>query len=86
MPLNRNPVPRPLDAGINFIGTADQYSHGESEVSVGKALAGGRRDDIVLASKVRMPISGPRFDLSLPSTSASSRPPISWPNWLTTPG
>jgi aryl-alcohol dehydrogenase-like predicted oxidoreductase len=40
-----------LDAGINFIDTADVYSRGESEEIVGKALAGGRRDDIVLATK-----------------------------------
>jgi aryl-alcohol dehydrogenase-like predicted oxidoreductase len=42
---------RALDAGINFVDTADVYSNGESEVIVGKALA-GRRDDIVLATKV----------------------------------
>jgi aryl-alcohol dehydrogenase-like predicted oxidoreductase len=41
-----------LDAGINFIDTADVYSQGESEVIVGKALADGRRDDVVLATKV----------------------------------
>jgi aryl-alcohol dehydrogenase-like predicted oxidoreductase len=41
-----------LDAGINFIDTADVYSRGESEEIVGKALAGGRRDAVVLASKV----------------------------------
>ena len=41
-----------LDAGINFIDTADVYSRGESELIVGKALAGGRRDDVVLATKV----------------------------------
>ena len=40
-----------LDAGINFIDTADVYSAGESEEIVGKALA-GRRDDVVLATKV----------------------------------
>jgi aryl-alcohol dehydrogenase-like predicted oxidoreductase len=40
-----------LDAGINFIDTADVYAQGESEEIVGKALAGGRRDDIVLATK-----------------------------------
>ena len=40
-----------LDAGINFVDTADVYSGGESEIIVGKALA-GRRDDVVLASKV----------------------------------
>jgi aryl-alcohol dehydrogenase-like predicted oxidoreductase len=45
-------IHRALDAGINFIDTADVYSHGESEVIVGKALAGGRRDDVVLATKV----------------------------------
>ena len=40
-----------LDGGINFIDTADVYSRGESEEIVGKALAGGRRDDVVLATK-----------------------------------
>jgi aryl-alcohol dehydrogenase-like predicted oxidoreductase len=40
-----------LDAGINFIDTADVYSRGESEEIVAKALAGGRRDDVVLATK-----------------------------------
>ena len=39
-----------LDAGINFIDTADVYSAGESEEIVGKALA-GRREDVVLATK-----------------------------------
>src|SRR5438876_3354059 len=42
---------RALDARINFIDTADVYSRGESETIVGKALAGGRRDDVVLATK-----------------------------------
>jgi aryl-alcohol dehydrogenase-like predicted oxidoreductase len=41
-----------LDAGINFIDTADVYSAGESEAIVGKALAGGKRDDVILATKV----------------------------------
>src|SRR3954462_8061122 len=41
-----------LDAGVNFVDTADVYSRGESEEIVGKALAGGRRDDVVLATKV----------------------------------
>jgi aryl-alcohol dehydrogenase-like predicted oxidoreductase len=44
-----------LDAGINFIDTADVYSAGESEVIVGKALK-GRRDEVVLATKVYMPV------------------------------
>ncbi|WP_028061636.1 aldo/keto reductase [Candidatus Solirubrobacter pratensis] len=40
-----------LDAGVNFIDTADVYSRGESEEIVAKALSGGRRDDVVLATK-----------------------------------
>ncbi|MCW2914225.1 MAG: Aryl-alcohol dehydrogenase [Actinomycetia bacterium] len=40
-----------LDAGINVIDTADVYSQGESEAIVGKALADGRRGDVVLATK-----------------------------------
>lgn len=44
-------IHRALDAGINFVDTADVYSAGESEEIVGKALA-GRRDEIVLATKV----------------------------------
>jgi aryl-alcohol dehydrogenase-like predicted oxidoreductase len=44
-------IHRALDAGINFIDTADVYSAGESEQIVGKALAGGKRDDVVLATK-----------------------------------
>jgi aryl-alcohol dehydrogenase-like predicted oxidoreductase len=45
-------IHRALDAGINFIDTADVYSRGESEEIVGKALAGGRRDNVILATKV----------------------------------
>ena len=44
-----------LDAGINFIDTADVYSAGESEEIVAKALA-GRRDDVVLATKFHFPM------------------------------
>jgi aryl-alcohol dehydrogenase-like predicted oxidoreductase len=44
-------VHQALDAGINFIDTADVYSAGMSEQIVGKAL-GGHRDDVVLATKV----------------------------------
>jgi aryl-alcohol dehydrogenase-like predicted oxidoreductase len=49
-------IHRALDAGITFVDTADVYSAGESEIIVGKALA-GRRDDIVLATKAFMPMS-----------------------------
>jgi aryl-alcohol dehydrogenase-like predicted oxidoreductase len=45
-------IDRALDAGINFIDTADVYSRGESEEIVGKALQGGKRDNVVLATKV----------------------------------
>jgi aryl-alcohol dehydrogenase-like predicted oxidoreductase len=45
-------IQRALDAGINFIDTADVYSRGESERIVGKALAGAKRDSVVLATKV----------------------------------
>lgn len=41
-----------IDAGVNFFDTADVYSEGESEVTLGKAL-GARRKDVVVASKVR---------------------------------
>jgi aryl-alcohol dehydrogenase-like predicted oxidoreductase len=50
-------VHKALDAGINFIDTADGYSAGESEQIIGKALAGGRRAHVVLAVKF-----GPPFD------------------------
>jgi aryl-alcohol dehydrogenase-like predicted oxidoreductase len=45
-------IHRALDAGINFIDTADVYSQGESEVIVGKALASKERGSVVLATKV----------------------------------
>jgi aryl-alcohol dehydrogenase-like predicted oxidoreductase len=48
-------IHRALDAGINFIDTADVYSAGESEEIVAKALA-GRRDDVVLATKFHGPM------------------------------
>jgi len=44
-----------IDAGINFIDTADVYSAGESEQIVGKAIA-GRRDEVVLATKFFAPM------------------------------
>lgn len=45
-------IHRALDAGINFVDTADVYSQGESEEIVGKALAEVKRETIVLATKV----------------------------------
>jgi len=49
-------IHRALDAGINFIDTADVYSAGESEEIVGKALSDGRRDDVILATKFHAPM------------------------------
>ncbi|HET7505842.1 MAG TPA: aldo/keto reductase, partial [Kofleriaceae bacterium] len=53
-----------IDAGINFIDTADIYSYGESETLLGKALA-GKRDKIVLATKVRGRMSAGPNDVGL---------------------
>ena len=54
-------VHRAFDAGINFIDTADVYSQGESEEIVGKAIA-GRRDEVVLATKVHGKMGPDRND------------------------
>jgi aryl-alcohol dehydrogenase-like predicted oxidoreductase len=56
-----------LDAGVNFVDTADVYSAGESEEIVGKALSGGRRDDVILATKFHAPMG------SDPNTKGNSR-------------
>jgi aryl-alcohol dehydrogenase-like predicted oxidoreductase len=48
-------IGKALDAGINFIDTADAYSRGESEEIVGRALK-GRRSQVVLATKVHLPM------------------------------
>ena len=48
-------IHRALDAGINFVDTADVYSGGVSEEITGEALQ-GRRDDVVLATKFFMPM------------------------------
>jgi aryl-alcohol dehydrogenase-like predicted oxidoreductase len=50
-------IRRALDAGINFIDTADVYSGGAAEEITGEALQ-GRRDDVVLATKFFMPVDG----------------------------
>jgi aryl-alcohol dehydrogenase-like predicted oxidoreductase len=52
-------IHRALDAGINFIDTADVYAQGESESIVGQALAGGRRDDVILATKFHGQMDAP---------------------------
>ena len=48
-------IHKALDAGVNFIDTADFYSRGESEAIVGEALK-GRRDNVVLATKAHLPM------------------------------
>ena len=45
-----------VEAGGNFIDTANVYSTGISEEIVGRWLAGRRRDDFVIATKVRFPM------------------------------
>jgi aryl-alcohol dehydrogenase-like predicted oxidoreductase len=49
-----------LDAGINIIDTADLYAKGQSEEIVGQALAGGRRDDVIIATKFYFPMGEDR--------------------------
>jgi aryl-alcohol dehydrogenase-like predicted oxidoreductase len=51
-------VHRALDAGVNFIDTADVYAQGESEEIVAKALTEGRRDEVVLATKFHGAMGG----------------------------
>lgn len=52
-----------LDRGINFIDTADVYSRGESETLIGNAIK-GIREEIVLATKCRLPMSDTNFNRS----------------------
>ncbi len=51
----RRQVDMCLDAGINLFDTANIYSGGESEEVLGEAIS-GRRDDLLLATKVRMSV------------------------------
>jgi len=53
-----------MDAGINFFDTADQYSAGQSEEILGKAL-GKRRKDVIIATKVRARMSSNPNDVGL---------------------
>ena len=45
-----------IDSGINLIDTANAYSGGLSETIIGEALGGKRKNDVLIASKVRMPV------------------------------
>ena len=66
-----------LDAGINFIDTADVYSQGESEVIVGKALAKCNSDYVVLATNVNIemgvPVESPAGTKGDPNMRGNSR-------------
>jgi aryl-alcohol dehydrogenase-like predicted oxidoreductase len=53
-----------LDAGVNLVDTANVYSGGESERVLGEAIS-GRRDDVLLATKVRMSVGGGPNDTGL---------------------
>jgi aryl-alcohol dehydrogenase-like predicted oxidoreductase len=53
-----------LDAGINLFDTANIYSSGEPEEILGEAIS-GRRDDLLLATKVRMPVGDGPNDTGL---------------------
>ena len=54
-----------VEAGGNFIDTADVYSQGISEQILGRWLAGKRRDDFVIATKVRFPMGDGPNDVGL---------------------
>jgi len=80
-------IHKALDAGLNFVDTADAYSRGESEEIVGQALK-GRRDDVVLATRAHLPMAHPRTrGLGASAAGRSSRPvpgppaPTRTPTW-----
>jgi aryl-alcohol dehydrogenase-like predicted oxidoreductase len=60
----RRQVDIALDAGVNLIDTANMYSLGASESLIGKAIQ-GRRDDVLISSKVRFPMSDGPNDAGL---------------------
>ena len=60
-----------LDAGINFIPTADVYSAGASEEVVGKAPAAGERDDVVLATPAERRLERPPSHVPPPADRAA---------------
>src|SRR5437764_1196324 len=60
----RRQIGMAIDAGVNLIDTADVYSEGRSEEIVGEALA-DRREDVLIATKVRMPMGDGPNDAGL---------------------
>jgi aryl-alcohol dehydrogenase-like predicted oxidoreductase len=77
-------IGRALDAGINFIDTADVYSGGESEEIVGKALAGGRRDHVVLATKANAPMGADVNERGNPGAGSSASARTACAAWAPT--
>lgn len=65
-------IHRALDAGITLIDTADSYSQGESEEIIGKALK-GRRDDVIVATKVSTQMGAGRYQGPSPLKRGGSR-------------
>jgi aryl-alcohol dehydrogenase-like predicted oxidoreductase len=63
--VSRQILDRFVEAGGNFIDTADVYSRGASEAVVGRWLAGKQRDDLVIATKVRFPMGEGPNDVGL---------------------
>jgi aryl-alcohol dehydrogenase-like predicted oxidoreductase len=62
---SRGMISRFVDAGGNFVDTADVYEQGASEEIVGRALKDVRRDDVILATKVRFPMGEGPNDVGL---------------------
>lgn len=67
----RRVVDEAVDAGVTFIDTAPFYGSGESERRIGDALAGGKRERVVLASKAAMPGMRYTYDETIKSVAAS---------------
>jgi aryl-alcohol dehydrogenase-like predicted oxidoreductase len=57
----RQVIDASLDAGINFIDTADVYGKGASETLIGNVL-GGRRQEFILATKFGLPMSDSPYE------------------------
>jgi aryl-alcohol dehydrogenase-like predicted oxidoreductase len=68
----RRQIDRCLEAGVNLFDTANVYSEGRSEEILGQAVE-GRRDDLLLATKVRMPMGDGPNDAGLAECDASLR-------------
>ena len=60
----RGMIDRAIDAGVNIFDTANMYSGGASEEILGQAL-GGKRTDVLLATKVRFPMGDGANDVPM---------------------